>query len=102
MSGFTRRFAARALGTGALAAWSLASTRRARAQEVLGDSAIKGAGLTFVYPVLAQWSQEYRRWLSRGGVPPRTRASRIRRRTRRWTTNFNFTSYLSEVSPSGS
>ena len=42
----------------------------ARAQDVLGETGIKGAGSTFVYPVLSKWSREYRAALSRGGDFP--------------------------------
>ena len=49
-------------------------SRRARAQDVLGDTGIKGAGSTFAYPVLSRWSREYRRWLSRGGEFPAANA----------------------------
>lgn len=42
----------------------------AMAQEVLGDGTLKGAGSTFAYPVLSQWSREYRAWVSRGGDFP--------------------------------
>jgi phosphate transport system substrate-binding protein len=37
------------------------------AQDVLGETGIKGAGSTFVYPVLSRWSREYRAALARGG-----------------------------------
>ncbi len=40
------------------------------AQDVLGETGIKGAGSTFVYPVLSKWSREYRAALSRGGDYP--------------------------------
>jgi phosphate transport system substrate-binding protein len=46
------------------------SAAPARAQDVLGSTGMKGAGSTFVYPVLARWSREYRAWLSRGGDFP--------------------------------
>jgi hypothetical protein len=42
----------------------------AKAQDVLGETGTKGAGSTFVYPVLSRWSQEYRSWLARGGDYP--------------------------------
>lgn len=42
----------------------------ARAQDVLGDTGIKGAGSTFVYPILSRWSREYRAALARGGDFP--------------------------------
>lgn len=42
----------------------------ARAQDVLGESGVRGAGSTFVYPVLSRWSREYRLWLARGGEFP--------------------------------
>ena len=37
---------------------------------MLGETGIKGAGSTFVYPVLSSWSREYRAWLARGGDFP--------------------------------
>jgi len=40
------------------------------AQDVLGETGIKGAGSTLAYPVLSRWSLEYRNWLSRGGEFP--------------------------------
>jgi len=40
------------------------------AQDVLGDTGIKGAGATFVYPILSKWSREYRAALARGGDFP--------------------------------
>jgi phosphate transport system substrate-binding protein len=40
------------------------------AQDVLGEAGIKGAGSTFVYPVLSRWSRGYRAWLARGGEFP--------------------------------
>src|SRR5688572_17398534 len=46
-----------------LAAWPGPAT----AQDVLGEAGIKGAGSTFVYPVLSRWSREYRAWVARGG-----------------------------------
>jgi phosphate transport system substrate-binding protein len=56
-----------ALGIAAVVAvWSSPAT----AQDVLGETGIKGAGSTFVYPVLSRWSREYRAWLSRGGDFP--------------------------------
>lgn len=39
----------------------------AAAQDVLGGDGLKGAGSTFAYPLLSQWSREYRDWMSRGG-----------------------------------
>jgi phosphate transport system substrate-binding protein len=58
-----------------LAAWGIAAVAAlgvspARAQDVLGDAGIKGAGSTFAYPVLSRWSREYRQWLARGGAFP--------------------------------
>lgn len=40
------------------------------AQDVLGETGIKGAGSTFAYPVLSRWSLDYRSWLARGGEFP--------------------------------
>ena len=42
----------------------------ASAQDVLGDTGIKGAGSTFVYPVLSTWSRAYRAAVARGGDFP--------------------------------
>ena len=39
---------------------TLTSSPGAHAQDVLGELGIKGAGSTFVYPVLARWSSDYR------------------------------------------
>ena len=50
------------------------SSPPARAQDVLGETGIKGAGSTFVYPVLAKWSREYRAALARGGDFPAANA----------------------------
>jgi phosphate transport system substrate-binding protein len=40
------------------------------AQDVLGETGVRGAGSTFVYPILSQWSREYRQFLARGGDYP--------------------------------
>jgi phosphate transport system substrate-binding protein len=40
------------------------------AQEVLGGTGVKGAGSTFVYPVLSRWSVQYRQARARGGDYP--------------------------------
>jgi phosphate transport system substrate-binding protein len=37
-----------------------------RAQDVLGGTGVRGAGSTFVYPVLSRWSREYRAAQARG------------------------------------
>jgi phosphate transport system substrate-binding protein len=58
------------LASAAVAAWMLSSASLAHAQDVLGETGIKGAGSTFVYPVLSKWSQEYRNFLTRGGEFP--------------------------------
>jgi phosphate transport system substrate-binding protein len=42
----------------------------ALAQDVLGETGVKGAGSTFVYPILSKWSREYRQFLARGGDYP--------------------------------
>jgi phosphate transport system substrate-binding protein len=47
-----------------------ASALPATAQEVLGETGIRGAGSTFLYPVLSRWSLAYRNWQSRGGEFP--------------------------------
>jgi phosphate transport system substrate-binding protein len=61
---------ARRVAVTSLAAFIAASTSFVRAQDVLGDTGIKGAGSTFVYPVLSRWSREYRAALARGGDFP--------------------------------
>ena len=48
-------------------AFSIAS---AIAQDTLGGTGVRGAGSTFVYPVLSWWSREYRAALVRGGDFP--------------------------------
>jgi phosphate transport system substrate-binding protein len=40
------------------------------AQDTLGGTGVRGAGSTFVYPVLSRWSREYRAALVRGGDFP--------------------------------
>jgi phosphate transport system substrate-binding protein len=60
-----RRFVALALGI-VLASAALPL----RAQDALGETGIRGAGSTFVYPVLSKWSREYRAALARGGDFP--------------------------------
>ena len=47
----------------------------ASAQDVLGETGTRGAGSTFVYPVLSRWSHGYRAWLARGGDYPALEAS---------------------------
>jgi phosphate transport system substrate-binding protein len=47
----------------------------ATGQDVLGETGTKGAGSTFVYPVLSRWSREYRAWVARGGDYPGLEAS---------------------------
>jgi phosphate transport system substrate-binding protein len=54
----------------AVAFLAFAPSRPAIAQDVLGETGTKGAGSTFVYPVLSRWSVEYRTWLARGGDYP--------------------------------
>lgn len=55
---------------GGLAALLAVGPQLATAQDVLGEAGIKGAGSTFVYPVLSRWSREYRAWVARGGEFP--------------------------------
>jgi phosphate transport system substrate-binding protein len=62
------RIAQRSVAVGI--AFTALSLLPARAQDVLGETGIKGAGSTFVYPVLSRWSREYRAWLARGGDFP--------------------------------
>jgi phosphate transport system substrate-binding protein len=61
---------ARRVAAFGIAACMVVSLVPARAQDVLGETGIKGAGSTFVYPVLSRWSREYRLWLARGGEFP--------------------------------
>jgi phosphate transport system substrate-binding protein len=44
-------------------------------QEGLGETGTKGAGSTFVHPLLSRWSREYRAWVARGGDYPGLEAS---------------------------
>jgi phosphate transport system substrate-binding protein len=60
----------RRLVLAAVACLAMGLARPAVAQDVLGETGTKGAGSTFVYPVLSRWSQEYRAWLARGGDYP--------------------------------
>ena len=53
-----------------LAAATLLSIWPVQAQDVLGEAGIRGAGSTFLYPVLSRWSREYRAALMRGGEFP--------------------------------
>jgi phosphate transport system substrate-binding protein len=53
-----------------VAAIAATATAPARAQDVLGETGIRGAGSTFVQPVLSRWSREYRAALVRGGDFP--------------------------------
>jgi phosphate transport system substrate-binding protein len=60
----------RRCATLAITALVASSTLPATAQEVLGETGLKGAGSTFLYPVLSLWSLGYRNWQSRGGEFP--------------------------------
>jgi phosphate transport system substrate-binding protein len=42
----------------------------AKAQEVIGASAITGAGSTFAHPIISKWSKGYHEWLSGGSAIP--------------------------------
>jgi phosphate transport system substrate-binding protein len=57
--------ALRIVGLGVLLA--VASLAPARSQDVMGISAITGAGSTFAYPVIAKWSAAYGRWQGGAG-----------------------------------
>ena len=59
----------------ALAGAAIVQAVPASGQDVLGETGTKGAGSTFVYPVLSRWSREYRAWLARGGDYPGLDAS---------------------------
>ena len=65
----TNRIVRRALTLG-LVSFVMVSAIPVSTQDVLGETGIKGAGSTFVYPVLSKWSREYRMWLARGGDYP--------------------------------
>ena len=62
-----RRFFLPIVGAAILA---VSGAERIRAQDVLGDTGIKGAGSTFVYPLLSRWSREYRAAHARGNDHP--------------------------------
>jgi phosphate transport system substrate-binding protein len=53
-----------------IAVLTVAAVQGAEAQDVLGETGIRGAGPTFVYPVLSRWWREYRAALWRGGDYP--------------------------------
>jgi phosphate transport system substrate-binding protein len=55
--------------TGAAALLSAAPTL-VRAQDVLGNDALTGAGSTFAFPIMSTWAHGYRRWVSGGGDFP--------------------------------
>lgn len=40
------------------------------AQEVAGEAAVRGAGSTFAYPLVARWAKGYQRWVAGGGEFP--------------------------------
>jgi phosphate transport system substrate-binding protein len=46
----------------------------AKAQDVIGEDAVRGAGSTFAYPVISKWAQGYKRWLANGGDFPAANA----------------------------
>jgi phosphate transport system substrate-binding protein len=51
---------ARRLVTVGIAVVAVAAWWPVTAQEVLGETGVKGAGSTFVYPILSRWSRDYR------------------------------------------
>lgn len=57
---------ARRLAAVGIATLAAVSTFPAEAQEVLGETGVRGAGSTLVYPVFSRWSREYREQLARG------------------------------------
>ena len=59
----------------AVACVSLVQAVPASGQDLLGETGTRGAGSTFVYPLLSRWSREYRIWLARGGDYPVAEAS---------------------------
>jgi phosphate transport system substrate-binding protein len=61
-------------GLAAVAIAAAVSTFPVVAQEVLGETGVKGAGSTFVYPVLSRWSREYREQLAHDRDFPRPNA----------------------------
>ena len=67
--------ARRRLILAAVACVSLVQAVPASGQDLLGETGTRGAGSTFVYPVLSRWSREYRAWLARGGDYPVAEAS---------------------------
>jgi phosphate transport system substrate-binding protein len=50
------------------------STGPTSGQEVMGATAVTGAGSTFAYPILSKWAQAYQRWVAGGGDYPTTGA----------------------------
>jgi phosphate transport system substrate-binding protein len=56
----------------ALAAGSLIAgpTGSVKAQEVIGTSAVTGAGSTFAYPLISRWSKGYQQWIAGGSTIP--------------------------------
>jgi phosphate transport system substrate-binding protein len=65
-----RSWTARRLAAAVIATVATISILPAEAQEVLGDTGVRGAGSTFVYPVLSRWSREHRAQSVRGGEFP--------------------------------
>ena len=65
----------RRLVLAAITCASILHAAPASGQDVLGETGTRGAGSTFVYPVLSRWSHEYRAWLARGGDYPALEAS---------------------------
>lgn len=59
---------ARRLLATAFAGIALWSITPARAQDVLGSTGITGAGSTFAFPVISQWSRQYREGDTVGGI----------------------------------
>jgi phosphate transport system substrate-binding protein len=54
----------------AAACFVAALTVPAKAQEVIGASAVTGAGSTFAYPIISKWSKGYQQWLAGGSALP--------------------------------
>lgn len=52
---------------GIAVALAAVSIPQAGAQEVMGSTAVTGAGSTFAYPILSKWAESYQRWVAGGG-----------------------------------
>ena len=57
------------LATAGIAALAAVSSFPVTTQEVLGETGVRGAGSTFVFPLLSRWSREHREQRAHGGFP---------------------------------